>query len=87
MWMCNEGVYLNILLSYAFFLNNHTKIIAAFYVVGWGLPAIASLIWAVTTAYQIGIDDVCWLGYFERPSYWIIKGPTTASLLVLAIFF
>ena len=35
MWMCNEGIYLNVLLSYAVFNSNHKKIIIGFCTIGW----------------------------------------------------
>ena len=36
MWMLNEGVYLNVLLTYSIFENNKKNLIGMFYLVGWG---------------------------------------------------
>lgn len=36
MWMLNEGIYLNILLTYSIFDNNRSKVIILFYIIGWG---------------------------------------------------
>ena len=82
MWMCNEGIYLNILLQYAMFNNNHRTIQIILYCIGWGLPFIISLTWALTVYHTNGIDDICWLGYYDRKTYWIIKGPVFASLII-----
>jgi hypothetical protein len=82
MWMCNEGIYLNILLSYAVFNNNHRKIIAAFYVVGWILPLLICSGWGLSMYLEKGIGELCWLGFNEWRTYWIIKVPVFISLFV-----
>jgi PDF receptor len=80
MWMLNEGIYINILLTYTIFENN--GLIVAFYIIGWGLPAIVCITWATTLYTTIGIDDICWFGYYEWKSYWIIQTPILCVILV-----
>jgi PDF receptor len=80
MWMLNEGIYINILLTYTIFENN--GLIVAFYIIGWGLPAIVCITWATTLYTTIGIDDICWFGYYEWKSYWIIQAPILCVILV-----
>ena len=80
MWMLNEGIYINILLTYTVLENN--SLIVAFYLIGWGLPAIVCISWAITLYTTIGIDDICWFGYYEWKSYWIIQTPILCVILI-----
>lgn len=82
MWMLSEGIYLNILLTYSVFNETNQKAIIFFYVIGWGLPALITIGWTLTLYYSIGIDDVCWSGFYDRASYWIIQGPVLISLII-----
>nr|QVK45900.1 G protein-coupled receptor [Proales similis] len=82
MWMLNEGIYINIQLTYSVFNANMSCFITAFYFVGWGLPALITFVWAFTLYQLVGIDDVCWYGFFRWKSYWIIQTPILVALVV-----
>ena len=47
-----------------------------------GLPAIITSSWALAVYKQIGIDDICWSGYYKWNTYWIINAFIITSLIV-----
>lgn len=83
MWMLNEGIYLNVLLTYPIFDSYKQRFIyGAFLVIGWLLPALIVLVWFLTMYFINGFNNVCWYGYYEVPYYWIIQTPILISLIV-----
>jgi hypothetical protein len=84
MWMMNEGIYLNLLLSFDVFNNSDNKITAMLYIIGWGFPALFTITWAIFAYIERGgVGYYCWIAHFTRPSYWIIKAPILVSLIVI----
>ena len=87
MWMLNEGVYLNLLLSCPIFVNKfENALVKVFYSIGWGLPGAICISWAVALYLTIGIDDICWFGYYEWKTYWIIQAPIL-GVIIINLFF
>lgn len=83
MWMLNEGIYLNILLTYPIFDSNRARLIyASFLVIGWVLPAVVVTAWFLTMFMTYGFNDVCWYGYYVSPYYWLIQTPILVSLII-----
>jgi len=83
MWMLNEGIYLNILLTYPIFDSYRAQIIyISFLIIGWLVPALIVIIWFITMYTVNGFNDVCWYSYFEQPYYWIIQTPILISLVI-----
>ncbi|XP_047486299.1 PDF receptor-like [Penaeus chinensis] len=71
MWMFIEGMYLNNLISVAFFQGPPNY--SAYYFIGWGIPVFMTASWAVVMSLWMNVD--CWLGYSLTPYYWILEGP------------
>ncbi|XP_050534886.1 PDF receptor isoform X10 [Daktulosphaira vitifoliae] len=81
MWMYNEGVYLyRIIKSRVLRINS---INSRMYLVGWGVPALMTLMWLlVTLIYYDKSSSVCWWGYSLLPFFWILEGPRIVILVV-----
>ncbi|XP_069970705.1 PDF receptor-like [Penaeus vannamei] len=71
MWMFIEGMYLNNLISVAFFQGPPNY--SAYYFIGWGIPVFMTASWAAVMSLWMNVD--CWLGYSLTPYYWILEGP------------
>nr|XP_045613298.1 PDF receptor-like [Procambarus clarkii] len=71
MWMFIEGMYLNNLISVAFFQGPPNY--SAYYAIGWGIPVFMTASWAAVMALWKNMD--CWWGYSFTPYYWILEGP------------
>ncbi|RNA35966.1 PDF receptor-like [Brachionus plicatilis] len=82
MWMLNEGAYLNILLTYSVFDDNKKGIMIAYYVIGWGFPGIMVTIWSGILLKIVGINDICWSGFYNWKTYWIIKTPIIIAITI-----
>jgi hypothetical protein len=83
MWMLNEGIYLNILLTYPIFDSNSSQLIyGSFLIIGWLLPAFIVITWFCLMYYMNGFNDVCWYGYYESAFYWIIQTPIVISMII-----
>jgi hypothetical protein len=83
MWMLNEGIYLNLLLTYPILDTYRAQIIyVSFLIIGWFVPALVVIIW-FTTMYTVnGFNDVCWYSYYDLSYYWIIQTPILISLVI-----
>ncbi|KAK8405840.1 hypothetical protein O3P69_001960 [Scylla paramamosain] len=71
MWMFIEGMYLNNLISVAFFQGPPNY--SAYYAIGWGIPVFMTACWAVVMGLWKNVD--CWWGYSFTTYYWILEGP------------
>ncbi|XP_066953813.1 PDF receptor-like [Macrobrachium rosenbergii] len=71
MWMFIEGMYLNNLISVAFFQGPANY--SAYYAIGWGIPVFMTASWAVVMALWKNVN--CWWGYSFTSYYWILEGP------------
>ncbi|XP_066508439.1 vasoactive intestinal polypeptide receptor-like [Hoplias malabaricus] len=81
-WLLVEGLYLHALLAVSFF--SHRKYFWCFLLIGWGVPAIFIITWAITKAY---LHDVgCW-EMIEDDLWWIIKTPILIINLMNFILF
>lgn len=82
MWMFIEGHYLNSLVTVAFYQGPDSYI--GYYLVGWGLPAVLTLVWALVTSHYHRTQ--CWWGYSLTPFYWLLEGPRFAVLIANLMF-
>uniref|UniRef100_A0A8C6WX46 Growth hormone releasing hormone receptor a n=1 Tax=Neogobius melanostomus TaxID=47308 RepID=A0A8C6WX46_9GOBI len=78
-WLLVEGMYLQTLLALTFV--SQRKYFWWYILIGWGLPTTVILIWVLTRFFYD--DNGCWDDTENVPIWWIIKGPITASLLVI----
>ncbi|KAL7632820.1 UNVERIFIED_CONTAM: hypothetical protein RMT77_016817 [Armadillidium vulgare] len=72
MWMFIEAMYLNNLISVAFFQGPSDY--KVYYLIGWGIPVIMTSLWAIVMSIW-GTKDICWFGYSFTTFYWILEGP------------
>ncbi|XP_018026890.1 LOW QUALITY PROTEIN: calcitonin receptor-like protein 1 [Hyalella azteca] len=82
MWMFIEGMYLNNLISVAFFQGPPNY--CAYYCIGWGVPAVVTTVWAAVMA--VGGQTGCWVGYSSTASYWILEGPRLTIIAANLLF-
>ncbi|XP_077979015.1 PDF receptor-like [Glandiceps talaboti] len=76
-WMFVEGFYLNGMITAAVFRKPNFKL---YHFVGWILPIVPILSWAVTMHYKSTTQ--CWFGYAHSPYYWIIEAPRLLILII-----
>uniref|UniRef100_X1YVY2 G-protein coupled receptors family 2 profile 2 domain-containing protein n=1 Tax=Capitella teleta TaxID=283909 RepID=X1YVY2_CAPTE len=81
-WMFVEGLFLHNRVAVSVF--NSEAPFRVFYAVGWGLPALIVLAWAVCL--HLYHDDPCWNNSFNLPYTWIIIVPIMIALMVNLIF-
>ncbi|XP_027692792.1 vasoactive intestinal polypeptide receptor 1 [Vombatus ursinus] len=81
-WLLVEGLYLHTLLAISFF--SERKYFWWYILIGWGVPGLFITAWALTRLHFYNIG--CWQN-IQSPSWWIIKAPILASILVNFIFF
>ncbi|XP_071108645.1 corticotropin-releasing factor receptor 1-like isoform X1 [Haliotis cracherodii] len=81
-WMLVEGIFLhNRLVVYVFRSDAPFKL---FYFIGWGIPAIITITWAVVTHYFNG--DKCWNASSNSPFIFIIFAPILLALVINLAF-
>ncbi|XP_028286127.1 growth hormone releasing hormone receptor 2 [Parambassis ranga] len=81
-WLLVEGLYLQTLLLFTFTRTRKLLWIYAF--IGWGLPSVTIVVWALLKA-QLD-DEGCW-DNLESRLWWIIKCPVLLSIFInVAIF-
>ncbi|TKS87717.1 Vasoactive intestinal polypeptide receptor [Collichthys lucidus] len=83
-WLLVEGLYLHALLAVSFF--SERKYFWAYILIGWGGPTVFITAWSIAKVYY---NDVgCW-DIIENTdvSWWIIKTPILASILMNSILF
>ncbi|KAI8487736.1 hypothetical protein Bbelb_344740 [Branchiostoma belcheri] len=81
-WMLIEGLFLYVRCVVA--VMRHISSLTAFYVIGWGVPAIFVAVWTVVMS--LYDTEPCWHHYGRLPYVWIVSGPTVAALLVNLYF-
>ncbi|XP_054263580.1 parathyroid hormone/parathyroid hormone-related peptide receptor-like isoform X1 [Macrosteles quadrilineatus] len=82
-WILMEGLYLHNLIFVSVFSD--TSSIALYVALGWGLPVLFVGPWVIVRA--LLEDTLCWTTN-DNPYYFqLIKGPTTASVLINFILF
>ena len=54
-----------------------------YYVIGWCLPLLMTLAWAIVTANYV--ETECWTGYSWTPYYWIVEAPRLTIIAVCKI--
>eukprot|EP00095_Tigriopus_kingsejongensis_P009189 maker-scaffold299_size217019-snap-gene-0.10 protein:Tk09189 transcript:maker-scaffold299_size217019-snap-gene-0.10-mRNA-1 annotation:"calcitonin receptor" len=81
-WFFIEGLHLHNVLTISVFLSQGTLWI--YYFIGWGLPVIFTIIWAITTG--LSVDADCWYGYNHTNYYYIMEGPRLAVILINFMF-
>ncbi|XP_031635133.1 PDF receptor isoform X2 [Contarinia nasturtii] len=85
MWMFIEGLYLHNVVTVTVFAFQGQFPHTFYAILGWGLPAMMTAVWATFTAkYKKGLK--CWWGYNLTSIYWILEGPRLAVLLLNFIF-
>ncbi|KAE8740088.1 Pigment Dispersing Factor Receptor [Frankliniella occidentalis] len=82
LWMFIEGLYLHNMVTVTVFQE-------AFYyslytLIGWGVPAIMTTCWAVTTA--IKLKEECFRNYNLRVYFWILEGPRMGVIVLNFLF-
>ncbi|XP_046680207.1 parathyroid hormone/parathyroid hormone-related peptide receptor-like isoform X2 [Homalodisca vitripennis] len=82
-WILMEGLYLHNLIFFSVFSD--TSSIALYVVLGWGLPLFFVVPWVFVRA--LLEDTLCWTTNENSYYFQLIKGPTTASILVNLILF
>ncbi|XP_064647361.1 PDF receptor-like isoform X7 [Lineus longissimus] len=82
MWMLIEGIYLHNMIAISVFSGRPNYIL--YYSIGWGLPVLITLAWAITTG--LVHHEKCWWGYTFQPIFWILEGPR-AAVIAVNIFF
>ncbi|KAJ2954529.1 hypothetical protein O0L34_g2813 [Tuta absoluta] len=80
-WMFIEGLYLHNVVTANALRERNSHLL--YYAIGYGLPFINILIWAVANAYQYSENPVmrCWYGYNFQELYWILQVPRMAIML------
>ncbi|XP_028290515.1 vasoactive intestinal polypeptide receptor 1b isoform X2 [Gouania willdenowi] len=83
-WLLVEGLYLHALLAVSFF--SERKYFWAYILIGWGGPTVFITAWSVAKVYYNNVG--CW-DIIENSdlSWWIIKTPILASILMNSILF
>ncbi|KAL7637420.1 UNVERIFIED_CONTAM: hypothetical protein RMT77_012148 [Armadillidium vulgare] len=82
MWMFCEGLYLHTLLAVAFVAEN--RILKWFYLLGWGLPALLTLVYGIARGCDSKASQYCWI---DDTNYnYILNVPVILSLLVNLFF-
>uniref|UniRef100_A0A2C9LN45 G-protein coupled receptors family 2 profile 2 domain-containing protein n=1 Tax=Biomphalaria glabrata TaxID=6526 RepID=A0A2C9LN45_BIOGL len=83
MWLFNEGLYLQLILSVAVF-SDKTRM-EWFLLLGWGTPFCFLLPWVLC---RIHLDDMlCWNVHVYKSLYWILHGPMVASVAINFVIF
>ncbi|XP_069172505.1 calcitonin gene-related peptide type 1 receptor isoform X2 [Procambarus clarkii] len=81
-WMFCEGLYLHTLLVVAFVAED--RIMKWFYILGWGAPAILTIVYGCSRAADSAQNVHCWMD--NGPYNYILSVPVVLSLL-LNLFF
>ena len=71
---------LSSVLSIAKSVDQFYVVFRLYYAIGWGLPALMTLAWALVTGHYL--DTACWFGYNHTKFYWIVEGPRLAFIAV-----
>uniref|UniRef100_A0A3Q3MMQ0 Growth hormone releasing hormone receptor a n=1 Tax=Mastacembelus armatus TaxID=205130 RepID=A0A3Q3MMQ0_9TELE len=79
-WLLVEGMYLQTLLALTFV--SQKKYFWWYILIGWGLPSMVLILWVFTRFFYD--NRGCWDDTDNIGIWWIIKGPITASLLVIS---
>ncbi|KAH3817993.1 calcitonin gene-related peptide type 1 receptor-like [Dreissena polymorpha] len=82
MWMFCEGLYLNIIMIYAF--NSGKALLITCYILGWGLPVLLTVVYAVVRGSNSSMTTDCWIG--DSALIWIVYGPIVVSIGVNVLF-
>ncbi|XP_075218119.1 parathyroid hormone/parathyroid hormone-related peptide receptor-like [Lycorma delicatula] len=77
-WILMEGLYLHNLIFLALFTDSSS--IALYIILGWGLPALFVMPWVFIRA--TWENTLCWTTNSNQYYFLLIKGPTTASILI-----
>lgn len=81
-WFFIEGLHLhNVLTINVFPAHGNMRI---YYLIGWGLPVIFTILWAITTGFSVDAD--CWYGYNHTNYYYIMEGPRLAVIVINFLF-
>ena len=64
--------------------SSYISIFSLYYIIGWGLPVLMTMTWAIVTG--LHISSHCWFGYNHTSYYWIVEGPRLALIAVNFFF-
>uniref|UniRef100_A0A1I8M711 Uncharacterized protein n=1 Tax=Musca domestica TaxID=7370 RepID=A0A1I8M711_MUSDO len=81
MWMFIEGWYLHNMVTVSVFQGRFPY--KLYSIVGWGVPVLMTMIWAICTAfYYADTTHDCWGNYNLTPYYWILEGPRIVIITI-----
>ncbi|XP_057318874.1 PDF receptor isoform X2 [Microplitis mediator] len=83
MWMFIEGFFLHNMVTVTVF--QETSHYRVYRLVGWGLPVVMTLTWAIVTAVYYR-PSKCWWGYNLTSYFWILEGPRMAIIMLNFLF-
>ncbi|XP_013792065.1 calcitonin receptor-like, partial [Limulus polyphemus] len=81
-WMFVEGLLLHSRITTSVF---QTEVpFKVYYVIGWGIPTVFILSWNLVLSRDL--NTLCWKGYGNSVSIWILTGPMMIALLINTFF-
>ncbi|XP_076327990.1 corticotropin-releasing factor receptor 2-like [Tachypleus tridentatus] len=81
-WMFNEGLLLHSRTAVCVFQQDAP--FKLYYFIGWGLPLILIVAWAICVSETL--TTPCWEGYGDSPLIWILTAPMLLTLTVNFVF-